>query len=128
VRGETVGRLVLIALVAALAVWSGANVAGATPSIAYRLAAIDCQCKPKPAAVVPYQRLLEKLVAHKCKEKASRLAGEVVATRNIIAKDGYGEHKLIELLRALNTAIPNSIGFKQNCAGVLAALIVLMEK
>jgi hypothetical protein len=98
------------------------------PSIADKMAVIDCQCSPSAKTVAVYQHLLEKLVVRKCTEKPIKLADELVNTRDILAQDGKGHYKLLTIMRALDKSIPDKIGFKQKCAGVLAALIVLMEK
>src|ERR1700694_2530312 len=97
------------------------------PSVAYKMAAIDCTCVPSARTVAQYQRVLLRLVTRKCKETPLKLADEIVNTRDILAKDGYGHFKLLRLLRLLDSSITNNIHFRQPCRGVLAALIVLIE-
>jgi hypothetical protein len=97
------------------------------PSVAYKMAAIDCQCTPSAGTVAQYQRLLVKLVTRKCREKPLKLANELANVRHMFVSDGYGTFTYGRLLRLLDRSIPNSINFKQSCASVLAALVVLIE-
>ena len=106
----------------------GAATETRTPSIAYKLAAIDCNCVPRARTVTQYRAILTKLVTRKCKETKTKLADEIVRSRNILREDGYGNYKLSRLLRLLDQSIPNSIGFRQPCLDVIVSLIVLMEK
>jgi hypothetical protein len=121
-----VGLLPLLLITSSLAVARASSTR--QRSVAYKMAAIDCKCVPARRTVLVYQRLLTKLVTKKCKETPPRLADEIVATRNILKNDGYGSYKLLTLMRLLDRSIPNSIGFRQRCADVLAALVVLIEK
>jgi hypothetical protein len=72
--------------------------------------------------------LLTKLVTRKCEEAKLGLANELANTRHILAHDGYGHYSYLRLMRLLDRAIPNSIGYRQRCASVLAAMVVLIEK
>jgi hypothetical protein len=98
------------------------------PSIAYKMAAIDCKCVPSAAKVTTYRRLLTKLVTRKCKETKLRLANELANTQHALAHDGFGHYSYLRLMRLLDRSIPNTISYRQRCSGVLAALIVLIEK
>jgi hypothetical protein len=98
------------------------------PSVAYKMAAIDCKCVPSAAKVATYSRLLTKLVTRKCKETKLRLANEIANAQHILAHDGYGHYRYLRLMRLLDGSIPNSIHFRQRCSDLLAALVVLIEK
>jgi hypothetical protein len=55
-------------VVRVIALGLGASTAHAQaqgPSIAYKMAAIDCQCVPSAANVTTYRKLLKKLVTRK---------------------------------------------------------------
>lgn len=92
------------------------------------MAAIDCKCVPSTARVAPYRQLLTKLVTRKCKETRLRLADELTKAQHILAHDGHGHYSYLRLMRLLDRSIPNSIHYRQRCSGVIAALIVLIEK
>jgi len=124
-------RLVAIA-VCVVALGLGATAAASArtqgPSIPYKMATIDCKCSPSAAKVTTYRRLLTKLVTRKCKETKLKLANELANTQHVIAHDGFGHYSYLRLMRLLDRSIPNTIGYRQRCSGVLAALIVLIEK
>ena len=98
------------------------------PSVAYKMAAIDCNCVPSATRVAPYARLLTKLVTRKCKETRLRLADKLTVAQHILAHDGHGHYSYLRLMRLLDRSIPNSINYRQRCGDLLAALIVLIEK
>jgi hypothetical protein len=128
---DAIRRLALAtALVSAL----GLSVVSATTSapttvssVAYKMAVIDCKCVPSATRVAPYRLLLAKLVTRKCTERPLKLADELTTVRHMLAHDGYGNYSYLRLMRLLDRSIPNSIRYRQRCAGVLAALVVLIE-
>lgn len=133
--GRTVRRVLRLAGIAVCLAALGLSFASASAtaqtqghSVAYKMAAIDCKCVPSATRVATYRRLLTRLVTRKCKETRLRLSDKLVRAQQILAHDGYGHYSLLRLMRLLDRSIPNSIGFRQSCGQVLAALIVLIEK
>ncbi len=120
--------VVIITVGAALALPAATSAQTREPSIAYKLAAIDCKCVPSARAVAQYRTLLTKLVTRKCKETRLKLANEIVRAQNILADDGYGTYKLLRLFRLPDRSIPDRIAFRQPCLDVISALVVLIEK
>jgi hypothetical protein len=128
---SVVKHVTALSAVCVIALGLGASTAHArvrAPSVAYKMAVIDCKCVPSAAKVATYSKLLTKLVTRKCKETRLRLADKLVRTQQILAHDGQGHYSLLRLMRLLDKSIPNTVHFRQQCGSVLAALIVLIEK
>lgn len=74
--------------------------------------------------VADYQRLLDRLGPY-CSEPVHKVAGEVWASQQDLAKNGVTATNL-EVLRHLEGAA--SVGPREDCGGLLAAYLVLREK
>jgi hypothetical protein len=57
-----------------------------------------------------------------------RLADELTVAQHMLAHDGYGHFSYLRLVRLVDRSIPDSIGFRQRCSDIVAALVVLIEK
>ena len=116
--------VLVLALVLDAAVHAGA--AAAQPSIAFRLATIDCGCVPSPARVARYRIVLRSL-RPKCKERPARLGDAAVRATEIFRHDTGRRVTTLAILRGTRTAV-SKLRFRTSCSQVLAALVVLMEK
>jgi hypothetical protein len=111
---------VVVFALSALALAAGANAAGVWSSDARVLAYDD-----HSSNVGRYERALSR-VWPKCRESRHKVAVEVFNTKRVLRHDGY-RYSNLSLLRGLYAAIPWSVA-PTRCAGVLAALVVVLEK
>jgi len=119
--GSPMKKLDLVVVV--FAALTFASVAAAQ-SPAFNVATVDCQCSPSSAKVAAYNAALSPL-RRKCTESISKVAAEAWASGQDAQKYGLHQNGL-SILRLTNTAIPN--GIRMSCAGIMAALLILIEK
>lgn len=98
-----------------------------SPSVAYKLAAIDCRCVPSTQLVARYARVLTILSTKKCKESRRKLGDMSVAATRLLREAGRRVTTL-RMLSLVNQSIPDRIGFKQPCIDIFVILVTSMSR
>ena len=120
-RGATLFALFGMLVIASSV--QGAVTTQTAPSVAYKLANIDCRCSASAIRVRPYAVVLAILAGKKCRESKTRLGDFAVTSTHLLAKKGIRMSNL-QVLRGVNRSLPASLG-RTRCLDIFSAFVIL---